>query len=267
MSNLAYYANFINESADESGDKPKFVKGEKKLMRLFISNRLQNILKNMIKTGNFQSKTAANRILEFGKSDALVDFSFLDIDENKDDFITFMPSNRCWYLMNYENQEEANKEPNEANPIWKASGRQSMKIGALIGKLFDDFSDLTTDNFVKTYKAEIASIVLFNRFKLVNGKEIRKWYYRNSYSTEAGNLGASCMRYDKCQDFFGIYENNPEKCNLLILTNRDDKLIGRALVWIGLKKPTEKTFMDRVYTIQQSDEELFKKYATIQGWL
>jgi hypothetical protein len=32
------------------------------------------------------------------------------------------------------------------------------------------------------------------------------------------------------RDIFSIYENNPDVCQMLILTE-DDKLIGRAIVW------------------------------------
>jgi hypothetical protein len=42
-----------------------------------------------------------------------------------------------------------------------------------------------------------------------------------------GQLGSSCMARRK---YLSLYENNPDVCQMLILTE-DDKLIGRAIVW------------------------------------
>jgi hypothetical protein len=71
------------------------------------------------------------------------------------------------------------------------------------------------------------------------------------------------MRYTDCQTYFDIYVKNPEVCQLLILKSDDnkDKIKGRALVW----KLTDGTYyMDRIYTINDSDRLLFLDYARLK---
>ena len=265
MSTLAYN-NFIGEAVGEAGTKPKFVKGDKKLMKLFISPKFEDVLRKMLKTGDFQAKAVSNRILGLSQTDELFEISYIDVDPDTDDNVYFMPAQRAWFKMKFADQEEANKTPDPNCEMWTGAGRQIIGIGKLVNRLFDDFSDAAVDKFIRTYKAEIAASMIYNRFKIVTGEEIRYWYSEDHCVPEGGP-GGSCMRYNSCQPYFNMYVENPEKCGMLILTNNNKKLIGRALVWKGLRKPTDKTFMDRIYVAKQADEELFKKYATEQGWI
>ena len=73
------------------------------------------------------------------------------------------------------------------------------------------------------------------------------------------------------RNIFNIYVNNPDVCRLLVLLNEDNKLIGRALVWKLEKMNIVKDedpgfFMDRQYTIKDSDVEKFRDYAKKEGW-
>ena len=90
------------------------------------------------------------------------------------------------------------------------------------------------------------------------------YYHINSYAQERGTLGASCMKYDNCQDYLGIYTNNTNKVKMLVMLNEDGGLMGRALLWDF----ENHKIMDRIYTI--ADEEFafqFKKWATDNGYL
>lgn len=283
MSSVAVYKKFVNEDIEiPSGEyQKKFVKGQKKLMKIFMSPKLETLLKKMLMTADFKAKQVARRILNIdNEEENLFDISYLDLDKDKDDSISYMPANRAWYKLAFANQEEADKTPAPNCEMWTGSGRQSMTVGKLINKLFEDtFHDVAIDSFVKAFKAEVAATMIYNNFKLVKGEEIRKWYAETNYykdpshasSNGGGTLNGSCMRYEgggkNCQKFFDIYVDNPDKCGMLILTNNQNKLLGRAIVWFDLKKPTGGVFMDRIYTVKQSDEELFKKYAQEQGWL
>lgn len=272
--------------------KRQYVKAEKKKMKLFISEGLEKILKGIVKTGDFQSKAVSNYILNIDNGDEPNEFelSYVDLNKDKEDEVTFMPAQRAFRIMSWENNEQADVESDKNSPLWTAAGRQPLGIGKFINKLSNDkFTDVAIDNFVKTYKAEISSTLIYDRFKLVSGEEIRFWYAESNYSREnlgggqnAGGLLGSCMRYDgkngdkNTQNYLNIYCENTEdaitkptqgSCHLLILTDGNKKLIGRAIVWKNLRKPIGETFMDRIYTIKQSDVELFKKYATEQKWL
>lgn len=275
------YNNFIGE-ADEAGTKPKFVKGEKKLMKLFISSKFENILREILKTGDFQAKAVSNKILELSQTDNFFDISYIDVDPYTDDNVSFMPTQRAWFKMGFANQEKANETPDPNCEMWTGVGRQIIGIGKLVNRLFDDFSDAAVDKFIRTYKAEIAASILYNSFEIVTGEKIRYWYSIVNCVPEGGIVG-SCMRHFTCQPYFNIYVENPfyevppgeeqnplykrGSCGMLILTNNNNKLIGRALVWKGLRKPTDKTFMDRIYVVDLAHEELFKKYAIEQGWI
>jgi len=65
--------------------------------------------------------------------------------------------------------------------------------------------------------------------------------------------------------YFSIYVSNPDVCNLVIFKSPDDndKIIGRSLLW---KLKDGKMFMDRIYTINDSDVELFRQFSRENGW-
>lgn len=75
----------------------------------------------------------------------------------------------------------------------------------------------------------------------------------------------------KGPSIFKIYSENIDVCRMLTLVE-DDKLIGRALIWkvksvYGYGTPLKDIFfMDRQYTILQSDVEKFRKYAMDNNW-
>jgi len=252
--------------------EPNKLVREKKMMKIFISEKLIKILGKLMQVGDYQVKTVANRIIGLSKSGDLFERSYFDIVKGKHDLVSFMPAARAWRSMEFKDQEEADKQPAPTCPMWEGAGRQEVGIGKMINYLFDDFTDMAVNKFVNAYKAEIDSIYIYNNFKIVKGEEIRYWYDGKNYVHDDGVLNGSCMRYGKdeggrnCQPFFDLYVENTN-CGMLVLIDGNNKLLGRALVWFGLRKPTDKTFMDRIYTVKQSDEEMFKKYAVEQGWI
>jgi hypothetical protein len=252
MGNISHYKNFLNEA-----DEPvKPVKGEKKLMKIFISPRLTDILMKLTKFPDSMVKIVTNRILGLTKTDDLFDKSYLDFVDGKMDLISFMPAARAWRSMEFKDQDDANKQPTPDCPMWNASARQTQSIGKFINYKFGN-----------AFRAEISALFIYDNFKLITGEDIRKWYNEKNYAPVGGNLNTSCMRYDKCQSYMDLYCAYPDKIGLLILTDENNKLLGRALIWKGLRKPTDKTLMDRIYTTKSSEEELFKKYAAEKGWL
>jgi hypothetical protein len=145
---------------------------------------------------------------------------------------------------------------------WSSSRRFAVKPGGFISKLFKDIPAKEVEKFSNLYRAQ-ANKAKFD-FKVVDGDDIKTYYHINSYAQERGTLGASCMKYDNCQDYLGIYTENTEKVKLLVMLNEDGGLMGRALLW---NFDTNK-IMDRIYTI--ADEEFvfqFKKWATDNGYL
>lgn len=145
---------------------------------------------------------------------------------------------------------------------WSSSRRFAVKPGGFISKLFKDIPAREVEKFSNLYRAQ-SNKAKFT-FKVVDGDDIKTYYHINSYAQERGTLGASCMKYDNCQDYLGIYTDNTDKVKLLVMLNEDGGLMGRALLW---DFDTHK-IMDRIYTI--ADEEFlfqFKKWATDNGYL
>lgn len=143
-------------------------------------------------------------------------------------------------------------------------GRFVVKIMAAAGVTF---TPKEIEEFVNQYKSQYdnKSGDIFKDFYLVDGDDIKRYYNELSYAgTPKGGLWNSCMRYEKCQEFLDIYAKNPNKIKLLILTKKE-KIRGRALVW-KLDTP-DKIFMDRIYTIDDSDKYLFIDYAKKNEWI
>jgi len=140
-------------------------------------------------------------------------------------------------------------------------------VRGLLSKAGVEFNDSEIEDFVYKYRAEIGKLQnVLERFRIVSGTDIRKAYHYESYEEQYGSLGNSCMRYDGCQDFFGIYVDNQETCSLVVLDSEKEegKICGRALLWTDNEG---RRIMDRIYVNRQQDEELFKQFARKNGFL
>jgi len=232
----------------------------------FISDNLVKILVKII------SEPLAKKLLD-SEGKTLSNVSFLDVDKDSKN-VSFMPADRLSRVV----EDPKNLKRFDANnPVWTSSLRQSTGWGKLINRLFPgEFTNMDIDRFYNRYRPEVdIKDKEAERFKVVHGDDIKYWYHFSRYNGELG----SCMRYDKCQEYFGIYTNNPEKCGLLIYFDdaKPDMILGRALVWNNLMKPSGDTqedknpytLLDRVYYVNhRSDiQAVFHKYANDHGWI
>ena len=131
--------------------------------------------------------------------------------------------------------------------------------------LLEDISDANIEQYVNKLKAKY---VITETFSVVSGESIREWYHGRRYAHNTGSLEQSCMRHERCQDFLDIYVHND--INMLILTDQNGNLTGRALLWP--RKLWNKNyfdncdvFMDRIYGNDRVIQK-FKDYANAQGW-
>lgn len=133
------------------------------------------------------------------------------------------------------------------------------------GKSIEEINDSDIEKFVNEFIALTKSMRAPEDSKIeeVKGEDIRKWYLSSNYKSTIGQLGGSCMSYPECQRYLDIYTENPERISLLILKDKEDKLLGRALLW---KLDNGKLFMDRVYCLTEYDERLFVNYAKEKGY-
>jgi hypothetical protein len=155
--------------------------------------------------------------------------------------------------------------------IWLTS-RNNIKVGRLARAILTSSSITVTDReieeFSNQFKATFDAMSdVFNQFDVVKGNDIAKWYKRGRYVGGDGSLNNSCMA-GVDSSYFDIYTKN-KQVSLVILYSDDssDKIKGRAILWDArLKDGTPIMFMDRIYTVAESDIELFKQFAQKNGW-
>ena len=160
-----------------------------------------------------------------------------------------------------------------------------FKVGKFVTKILTTagvkFSPKDVEDFVDKYKSQMQLRKnVFSRFEIVSGDVIKKWYYLVNYESPSnGSLGGSCMRYQKCQNFFDIYIKNPEVVSMVILKAEPreyidedtgeiysvdhDLISGRAILWTDIRG---RKIMDRIYTNNSADVELFKEFANKNGF-
>ena len=138
----------------------------------------------------------------------------------------------------------------------------SAKIGRTVRQILTtngiSVTDPQIEKFVNTYKN--AWDKLFKKtgegIHVVSGENIRDWYHVDKYVPGGGQLNSSCMRYEETQSFLNIYTENPDVCQLVILVDDKNRLLGRALLWKligGVNKYGY--YLDRIYTRFDNDAE------------
>lgn len=222
---------------------------------LYLSENFKNVLLKIVEKGDSK---ICEKFLEFNNNENyLFDISFIDRTDN-DDSITFVQTNR---IKNYDLIDINDYK------TWKTiKGKTEIKIGRFIRKVFGTkFDQQSIENFVNKYKSIIRNETYFDKFELVKGNDILHWYLGDNYNESRGTLGGSCMQSEYCQTYFGIYKNNPNQVSLCILKNENGtKIKGRAIIW-NVTKP-DIIFMDRIYTNDDADVNIFLQYAKNNGW-
>jgi hypothetical protein len=76
------------------------------------------------------------------------------------------------------------------------------------------------------------------------------------------------MKYAEKNEYMNFYGINKDTVSLLIYRGERDAILGRSLIWKGLDESGNTViFMDRIYTVSDSDVNLFKEYADKKGWI
>jgi len=188
--------------------------------------------------------------------------------------VTSQTSGKVWCYVKFPdgkgvyNQEKLRVVDERLKEVW-SKNRQEVRIGRAIRALLtvagENVLDKDLEVFVNLWKATIDKMNdRFQYFDVVEGQDIGHWYHYSNYKERSGSLGSSCMS-NVNSNYFDIYMTNTDVCKLIILRSvEDDSLIvGRALLWT---LTDGKKFVDRIYTIQDSDVQLFRDYARENGW-
>lgn len=217
----------------------------RKTSDIIISNNLRELL---LRIEN-NSEVARLLLKQRHPVETLVDnhVNYIMISKSDNTKISYIPADRLDKV--------------DESDCWHSSMRFISKPGGFVSKLFKNIPAKDIEIFANLYKSQVNRPE--HELKIVSGKEIEQWYHADRYSYQGGSLGISCMKYDKCVNYFDIYTKN-DKVTMLLMLNNDNYLMGRALLWDfdGHK------IMDRIYTI--NDEKysfVFKKWADENGYM
>ena len=160
--------------------------------------------------------------------------------------------------------------------LW-TTNRNPLKIGrfitAMLNLMDNKYTDSEKEKFVSEWKSVLGVMNdEFSKFGILERGELVKFYHVDNYESSDGTLGNSCMS-EADPYWLDIYSRNPDVCKLVVKWSnngslidgkyRAETIVGRALLW---KTEQGDMFMDRIYTIDSSDEELFKKFAEKNDW-
>jgi len=152
--------------------------------------------------------------------------------------------------------------------LWNPDRRYHSSVGKVIRKIFgNQFNDNAICKFAEQYFQLI--VVNDNNYDLIfaEGQDIRKYYHENSYLPQnSSQLWNSCMRYDRCQNYFRMYEENPN-CKLAVLLYKPKSsstagVAARALIWTN----SNGTYIDRIYFYNSKAEAIIKNQLTSIGY-
>lgn len=245
---------------------------------LFISRRLENKLSLIDhKISTYLLNIQSDRNKKFP-------ITFIDIDEEDSSCITFIQANKAAELLNVEDEKMFENYSfmddcyyyDETYDVYNKS-RSKMKIGRLVNTLFPGKFENSAkgaqnkndiESFINKYKSVTDKELKFSLIDIVSGDKIGYWYNYNRYANNnCGSLANSCMKAVN-KNFYNIYVKNPETVSLVIMYSdtTKTKITARALLW-KLEQPVGRFFMDRVYTNDYADEQLFIDFAKNNNWL
>lgn len=228
----------------------------RKTIDLYISDSLRDLLEQFKDESQVASLLLHKRLAKEDVVDDNVNFiSISDSDKTK---ISYLTEDRIEKISQ-----------SATDDYWTTSKRFHCKPGAFVTKLFKGIPQKEIEKFSNLYKS--FSDKKDFTMKVVSGQDIAKYYDQETYSSNSGTLGNSCMKYSRCQKFFKIYTENPDVISMLVMKSPTGSLIGRALIWnIDGQK-----VMDRIYTIQDDEYVVFFKqwalkngcvFKTYQNW-
>jgi hypothetical protein len=257
---LNKYLDFISENT-KSGK-----------MMIFYSDAFRELLTH-IAMSDSPAITVARILLQVEDNDDSKDTYTLIDKTDKNDMISYVQTSRFYREYPDTDLEKLSAKTHNLiknSKFWTTGRTPQYGIGRWVRHIFNDVRQTPIKNedlesFVNAYKSTYDKINKGSeKFEIVKGEDIRYWYLEDRYEEVKGQLGNSCMRYQRCQKYLDIYVENPEVCSLLILKGTPDKIVGRALIWT---LSDGKKIMDRIYTINDSDRILFEAYAKENGIL
>lgn len=247
-----------------------------KELRMFFSDKLIEVLESM-------QSVIAKELLELLKKNIEYSFSYVDLADNVET-VSILPVNRLNRMEGVKDDDLIVPQPNSV--VWGKYGRQINRVGAFATRLLPEYAGTKElENFVHEFKSKLDSENY--TLRIVDGEELRKYYHVDTYYNPTPGiidkppdgrpdprsvLMKSCLKHPEKQGFFDIYVKNPDNIKMLIMLNKKEQLVARALIWYNVfvvdkpESPTKGTLLDRIYYTNESDVNIFIDYAKKNGW-
>lgn len=157
---------------------------------------------------------------------------------------------------------------------WSIEGRTTIKLGRGLRRMFDTAGidkPLNDTELEKLVTAIQSDYIFTGSISMVTGSDIVKWYHGDNYAHNQATLTQSCMRHDTSQNHIEFYAKNKD-VSMIIATDDDNKLLGRAIVWHNASLHTDddvsiqQPFCDRIYGKPLTILAI-QKYAIEQGFI
>ena len=256
---LFNYFDFLFEGAESPREIAK--------MKIYYSDRFRDLLTKISSNKSKENETPrmiAEFLLTGEDSNQALDIYTLIDATDKNDKISFVQVNRIARDTNL--KDLTSFKVGSDYKFWREGRTPEYGIGRWVRHIFVDvqkstLNDTQLEQFVNAYKSTFDSKDK-DLIEIVEGEEIRKCYLEDNYEEIKGQLGNSCMRYERCQAYLDIYVKNPEVCKLLVLRGDTGKVKGRALLWT---LSDGERYIDRMYTIDDSDKIIFKEWGLKNG--
>jgi hypothetical protein len=238
----------------------EFINENNNTMRLYYSDKLRTLFTKISNGSSEEAKKIANFLILAEDSNQMLDkYTLVDVTE-KNDYISYVQVNRI--LKEFPGKED--RVENDSKFWSDEKIRTKHKIGKWVTHIYKDvykttsFTPSQIEEFSNAYKATYDAIDIVPEFVILKGDDIKWGYLEANYAEGKGTLANSCMRYDYCQKYFDIYTENEDVCSLLVLKDSNNKVKGRALLWV---LDDGELYMDRIYIANDSDKYLFDEWA------
>lgn len=237
----------------------EFINENKNTMRLYYSDKLRTLFTKISNGNSEEAKKIANFLILAEDSNQMEDkYTLVDVTE-KNDYVSYIQVNRI--LKDFPDKDD--RVENDSKFWTDEKIRTKHKIGKWVTHIYKDvyktqFTPSQIEEFSNAYKATYDAIDIPPEFVILKGDDIKWGYLESNYAEGKSTLANSCMRYDYCQKYFDIYTENEDVCSLLVLKDSNNKVKGRALLWV---LDDGELYMDRIYIANDSDKYLFDEWA------
>ncbi len=224
---------------------------ERKTETINSSVEFRNFLNKFIRTSEIARILSNERIYKEILIDNHVDY--LSISESDSSKISYLTPERIKLLAS------------RGECLWTSPSRFCCKPGSFVSKILSGMDPKSIESFSNQYRS--LSLEEEFKFEILKGESIRDSYFESKYASQSGSLGISCMKYEKCQRYFSIYEKN-KSVSMLCMINKNGLIIGRSILWDFTWNSKDYKIMDRIYTIKdESYSHYFKNWAHDNGYV